>query len=356
MYSEYTSYSGSLLKVLTQQADTKLNYIIKKYNSDKWAKKLSTREHLELMVSANFAQSKSLSDISDMVEGTGRFSFSKINKSSLSRINKYRDFHLFEELYQNLLRQVRKRVGYSNLRAIDTTTDVVGKVLFSLWPYNKHHGAVRMGVEYDPYFELPNQITITHAKIGDTTLAKTLTYKRGITYLFDAGFRDYKLYSKIIQSKAFFVARLHVTSAYKILLHLPIKEPDVVLHDMVCLGQTRYQMKEIIRIIKFWDDRHEKYIWLATNRMDLSTAEIRELYRMRWEIEIFFKFIKQNLKLKRFFGTSKNAIKIQIYTALIAYLLAYLLKPKYLKMTEFMRKIRYGLFLDRHKVYLFDSS
>lgn len=356
MYQEYTPYPGSLLKVLTMQADTKLQYIIRKYNSDKWAKKLSTREHVALMVSANLCQSKSLGDMTDMVSGTGRFPFPKINKSSLSRINKYRDFHLFEELYQNLLRQTRKRVGYSNLRAIDTTTDVVSKVMFSLWPYNRFHGAIRMGVEYDPHYELPNQITITDAKVGDTTLAKTLRYTKGITYLFDAGYRDYKLYSKIIQSKAFFVARLHVTSAYKILQHLPITEADVVLHDCVRLGQGRYRMKEEVRILKFWDKNHKQYIWLATNRFDLSTKEIRELYTMRWEIEIFFKFIKQNLKLKRFFGTSKNAIKIQIYTALIAYLLAYLLKPKLLHMTTFLRKIRYAIFLDYYQLNFFNTS
>ena len=223
MYQKYTSDSGNLLKVLTKQADTKLNYIIRKYNSDKWAKKLATRDHVAIMVSANLCQSKSLGDITDMIAGTGKFPFPKINKCSLSRINKYRNYRLFEELYQNLLRQIRRRVGFSNLRAIDTTTDVVSKVLFSLWPYNRFHGAFRMNLEYDPRYELPNQVIITHAKTGDTTLAKTLHYTKGITYLFDAGFRDYKLYSKIIQSKAFFVVRLHKTNTFTVLKANPIQ-------------------------------------------------------------------------------------------------------------------------------------
>lgn len=115
-------------------------------------------------------------------------------------------------------------------------------------------------------------------------------------------------------------------------------------------------MNEDTRIIKFWDDKREKLVWLVTNRFDLTTREVRELYRMRWEIEIFFKFIKQNLKLKRFFGTSRNAVKIQIYTALIAYLLAYLLKPKHIHMTVFLRKMRYALFLDFYQLSFFDSS
>jgi len=359
MYQEYTSYSGNLLKVLTKQADTKLQYIIRKYNSDKWAKKLSTREHIAVMVSANLCQSKSLGDITDMIGGTRKFSFPNINKSSLSRINKYRDYHLFEELYQNLLRQVRRRVGFSNIRAIDTTTDIVSKVLFSLWPYNRFHGAVRMNLEYDPHYELPNQIFITHAKTGDTTIAKKLHYKKGITYLFDAGFRDYKLYSKIIQSKAFFVVRLHTTNTFTILKTTPVQEQDVISDETVILGQKhdkRYRMQEKVRIVTFWNDKHEKYILLGTNRFDLTTKEVRELYRMRWKIEIFFKFIKQNLKLKRFFGISKNAIKIQIYTALIAYLLAYLIKPKQLQMTVFLRKMRYALFLDCNQLSIFNTS
>jgi IS4 transposase len=359
MYHTFTSYLGSLLKILTKQADTKLQYIIRKYNSDKWVKKLSTREHIAVMVSANLCQSKSLGDITDMIGGTGKFTFPNINKSSLSRINKYRDYHLFEELYQNLLRQVRRGVGFSNIRAIDTTTDIVSKVLFSLWPYNRFHGAVRMNLEYDPHYELPNQVIITSAKTGDTTIAKTLRYTKGITYLFDAGFRDHKLYSKIIQNKAFFVARLHITSAYRTLKQIPITQSDVVIDEIIRLGQPAcklYRMNEDTRIIKFWDNKHEKLIWLVTNRFDLTTQEIRELYRMRWEIEIFFKFIKQNLKLKRFFGTSKNAIKIQIYTALIAYLLVYLLKPQHLRMTEFLRKLRYALFLDHYQLSFFDTS
>jgi len=90
---------GSLLKVLTKQADTKLAEIIDKYKSDKWSKKLSTRDQLEIMVSANLAQSKSLSDVSSMVGGTSKFSCSSIHKSSLSRVNEGRDYQLFEELF-----------------------------------------------------------------------------------------------------------------------------------------------------------------------------------------------------------------------------------------------------------------
>lgn len=114
-------------------------------------------------------------------------------------------------------------------------------------------------------------------------------------------------------------------------------------------------MRNVTRLIKFYS-REGKVMFLSTNRFDLTTIEVRELYKRRWEIEIFFKFLKQNLKLKRFFGTSINAVKTQIYCALIAYLLVYLLKPTTIQMTEFLRQIHYALFLDATHLTLFDSS
>lgn len=186
--NNHTPSCGSLLKKLTKQADTKLKYIIDKYDSDKWAKKISTRGHLEIMVSANLSRSRSLSDITDMIEGTRKFSCPKINKSSLSRINKSRDYHIFEELYCNLLRQVKRRVGYSNLRIIDTTTEVLSKVLFSLWPWDDQREAVRIGLEYDPYYQLPDQVIISDGKMEDITHGKLFTIRKSFTYILDCGF------------------------------------------------------------------------------------------------------------------------------------------------------------------------
>lgn len=359
MYLHNTPSCGSLLKVLVEQVDTKLQYIIDKYKSDKWAKKLPTRVQFEIMVSANLAQSKSLSDICEMIEGTKKFACLSINKSSLSRVNEKRNFHIFEEVYQNLLHQVKQRVGYSRLRIIDTTHEIVSKILFSLWPWDKDRGVVKIGLEYDPHYELPDQIIISDGKMGDTTHGKKFLFKKGITYIFDRGFRDYQLYTKIIKRKAYLIAGLHKTCAMTVKKKLEMTEADIVSDEMVILGDPDHpktNMKELVRVIKFWDDKHEEILWLATNRFDLTSQEIRELYRMRWDIEIFFKFIKQNLKLKKFFGTGKYAIKTQIYCALVAYLLAYLLKPKFIKMTNFLRKIRYTLFLNYYQLSFFDDS
>ncbi len=344
---------GSVFKQLVKQTDTKLAEIIGKYNSDKWSKKLSTKDQLEIMVSANLAQSKSLSDISSMVGGTNRFSFSSINKSSLSRINDNRDFQIFESLYLALLSQVRKRIGYSNLRVIDTTTEIVSKLLFPLWPWDEGRGAVRFTAIFDPNFELPDQITFGTGKDGDTTLVSKLKIKRGITYLADAGFRDYSWYTKIIDKKAFFIVRQHKTVHAEVAEELPLTEGDVISDQIVVLGVKRWEMKDKTRLIKFYT-KDNKIMLLSTNRFDLTSEEIRDLYRRRWDIEVFFKFIKQNLKLKKFFGRSINAIKTQIYCVLIAYLLAYLLKPKGAHMTEFLRKIRYTLFLDYYQLNFFD--
>lgn len=359
MYQKYTPSCGTLLKKLVEQVDTKLAYIISKYHSDKWTKKLSTRDQLEIMVSANLVQSKSLADMCEMVAGTRRFSCLSVNKSSLSRVNEHRDFHIFEELYRSLLTSVRKRVGCSTLRIIDTTHEIVSKVLFSLWPWDPKRGAVKIGLEYDPYYELPDQIIVSDGKLGDTTCGKTFVTKKGMTYIFDRGFRDYLLYTKIIEKEAFFIVGLHKTTYMTVVKKIKKTEGDVISDQLVILGyptDRRRRMKYYTRVVKFWNDDHSEEMWLATNRFDLRTEEIRQLYRKRWDIEVFFKFLKQNLKLKKFFGVSKNAIKTQIFCALIAYLLAYLLKPKWAKMTEFLRKIRYSLFLNYYQLSFFDDS
>lgn len=357
MYPQENVSCGSLFKVLIKQSDTKLANIIHKYNSDKWSKKLSTKDQLEILVSANLAQSKSLSDISSMVGGTNRFNSSSIHKSSLSRVNERRDCQIFEELYLNLLSQIRKRIIYSNLRVIDTTTEIVSKLLFPLWPWDSDRGAVRVTLMFDPNYELPDQITFGTGKDGDTTLVKNFEIKKGITYLFDAGFREYNLYAKIISKGSFFITRQHKRVHTKVLESLPITESDVVSDQIVILGvdDARWKMKEKTRLIVFYT-HDQKIMLISTNRFDLTTKQIRDLYRRRWDIEVFFKFLKQNLKLKKFYGVSINAIKTQIYCALIAYLLVFLLKPKHAHMTEFLRKIKYSLFLPFHQLSFFDSS
>jgi len=359
MYPQDNNTCGSLFKVLLKQADANLTKIISKYKSDKWSKKLSTRDQLELLVSANLAQSKSLSDMTLMVNGTQKFNFSSINKSSLSRINDKRDYQIFENLYLNLIAQLRRRVNYSNLRIIDTTNQIVSDFLFPLWPLDDTRSNVRVGVLFDPNYELPEQIVFGNGKTGDTKLVKEFKIIKGITYLADAGFRDYHWYDQIIDSESFFITRQHKTiSKYTpVLQELEVSEDDVISDQIVVLGsiKNKKQMKNETRLIKFYS-KEGKVMLLSTNRFDLTSQEIRALYSRRWEIEVFFKFLKQNLKLKRFFGTSLNAVKTQIYCALIAYLLVYFLKPKRAHMSEFMRKVSYALFLDVSQLTFFDSS
>lgn len=355
MYEKYTPSCGSLLKVLVKQTDTILFPIILKHKSDKWSKKLSTRDQLEILVSAHLVQAKSLGDISEMIKGTGKFSCSSINKSSLSRINQYRDSHIFEKIYETLLKQVRKRIPYSSLRVIDSTSEVVNQTLFPLWPYDDSHSAIKVTVIFDPYYELPDQVVISTRKVGDMQSAHKLPIKRGITYLIDGGFHDYSLYEKYIDHKAYFIIRQHYNAKFEATEELPITESDVISDQIGFLGKAHKRMRSKTRLIRLWGDDGKEML-ISTNRFDLPSETIRQLYRKRWDIEVFFKFLKQNLKLKKFFGGSINAVKTQIYCALIAYLLTYLLKPKQTRMSEFIRKIHYALFLDFSKLTFFDTS
>ena len=329
-----------------------MGVVVGRYDSDKWSKKITTKDQLQILVAANLAQSKSLSDISSMIEATGKFHFASVNKSSLSRVNSKRNFGIFEECYRHILDKVRKRVPYSDIRVIDTTTSVVAKNLFSLWKMDANRGAIKIGVEYDPFWRLPDQIIISDWKKGDTTHGKEFEYKKGLTYIFDRGFNDYGLYTKIIKAKAFFVARMHKTNRFSWFKQKHIKPKSVISDETGKLGypgrdRTTRIMQDIVRVIRYKRENGNKEgLYIATNRFDLKANEVKNLYKRRWDIELFFKFIKQNLKLKKFFGTSINAVKSQIYCSLIAYLLVYLIKPKYKNFTDFLRKVRYTLFFD----------
>lgn len=358
--SKYTPGKRSLLGVLMKQLDTSLVTIPDQYASDKWAKKLNFREHVAMLVSSHLTNAKSLADISCMVAGSDIFSCSSIHKSSLSRINTNRSPNLFLKLFRFIQNKVRKRIPFSKLRALDTTTEMLNKVLFPLWPADATRAAVRIGMIYDPVSYMPDSLTISHGKIGDTTHGKKFRFKKNVTYLMDAGFQDYTLYNKIINRNAFFITKLHITTKLTVLEEYPVPESDNedVIDDQLCIvgSSNRYKVKTPLRIVTVYSTRKKEAFQLATNRFDLSAQEVQLLYKKRWDIEVFFKFIKQNLKLKKFFGTSRNAITIQIYTALIAYLLAFLVKPKHIHPTPFFRTLRFALFLPASSFIYFDDS
>lgn len=337
-----------VLSYIMQQINQgQLEQYIQETELDKWSKKLDPLSHLKLNISAQLLKTDSLSDIVQ----AGKSLEIDVQKSSLSRVNKQEDrVKLFEMTFASLVNKAMKKQVpkgiLDQVKILDTSYMLVPLKLFRDWKYDSKHGAVKMGVVFNPNTELPEQIVITDGKVGDTNYLSKMELKQGVTYLLDGGFRYYKEYDRMIKDKIDFIGRIQENSHIEIIEEQTIPEQDngIYADQIVRLGKDkRYRMKRTLRIIRFIGKEGQD-LWLVTTRFDLTAEEVVLLYKRRWDIEVFFKFIKQNLKVKHFWGTSKAAIKMQLYAALIAYLVVWLVKKKSASMLEALRFTKYTLF------------
>jgi hypothetical protein len=337
-----------MLSYLAQQVDEgELHWIEQEEQSDKWSKKLDTWVHVVIMISAQLAKAESLSDVTQLAGEIEEV----VNKSSLSRVNTRTDrATIFEMLFRKLVTKAkRKNVPkgiLETIEIIDTSYMLVPKVQFNDWRYDSTRGAVKIGLMFDLNRYIPSQLIITDGKVGDTTYLPKFRLKKKVLYMIDGGFRWYKQYDKMIEDEIDFIGRIQVNSHTTIIEEKPLPPINngIYADQIVRLGKDKQdRMKSTVRVIRFIGKEGQD-IWLATTRRDLTARQVVNLYKHRWEIEVFFKLIKQNLKIKKFFGTSEQAVKIQLYAALIAYLIVWLLKKTNASMLEAFRFVKYTLF------------
>ena len=176
---------------------------------------------------------------------------------------------------------------------------------------------------------LPQCVLVTDGKTHDRRAIQDLRFQPGDLLIFDRAYLDYAWLYQLHQGRAWFVTRLKSNSCYEIIQEQTAAGP-ILADQIICLGYPKGQASypEPLRRVHYRDPETGKEYVFLTNRQDLSALEVAELYRRRWQIELFFKWLKQNLKIKAFYGTSKNAVLIQIWTALIAYLLLVWVKFK----------------------------
>ena len=303
--------------------------IVEYTNADHGAKKLTALRHLCILMYAHLKEKKSLRDITsgisadpNLQEYTGTISYSQ-----LSRKNSDRDPEVFEQMFQAIVSQV---VLYQGIRDIPSTWGDIKildatliRVCLSLFPwahYRKAVGAVKMHTLIDLVSDCPEKIVITDGKIHDRDKMDSFVTKPGITYIFDRGYTDYGEYDRLCMDDIFFISRLKKNAVMEVVSENQVSRDSNVLSDKeVILGGFYTRMKNTVRIIEVMDISKGESFFIVTNRFDLSAEEIAQIYRLRWRVELFFKWIKQHLKIKRFYGTSYNAVLNQIYAALILY-------------------------------------
>ena len=334
--------------------------------TDKHQKGYNSWTHLVSMLFCQFAKSQSVRDISNgLRSATGNLNHLGIqkapSKSTISYQNKHRDWTLFRDYYYQLQSRLGQLTGFKQIKfriksrifLLDATTISLCLSLFDWAHYKTAKGAVKMHTLLDYDGNLPAYVNITNGKTADNKGAYDIPLLKGSVIVADRFYNDLSLLKVWDSTGVFFVIRHKENLQYSSIKEntLPDERHEHILIDEV-IELSGYQSKnkypKKLRRIAIWDDENEQVIELITNQMTWTANTISELYKSRWQIEIFFREVKQLLHIKSFIGTSENAVMIQIWTALITILVLKYLKSiaKYgWRLSNLVSFIRLNLFV-----------
>ena len=263
----------------------------------------------------------------------------QVSRNTLANANEVRDWRIYADFAQVLIRIARSLYANEDfgleldqtVYALDSTTIDLCLSLFPWAKFRKRKGAVKLHTLLDLRGSIPTVIFITHGKVHDIQILDHLRKEPGAIYLMDRGYVDFARLYKIHQSMAFFVTRTKSNFNFKRLYSHPIDKLSGLQCDQTIVPVNFYAKKdypEKLRRIRFLDlEKNQRLIFL-TNNFSLPALTITELYRCRWRVELFFKWIKQHLRIKVFYGTSENAVKTQIWTAISVYVLVAIIKKR----------------------------
>jgi putative transposase len=257
----------------------------------------------------------------------------EVKRSTLSYANAHRSADLFKAVFLSLVIQAQAQLGRHAFRfknplySIDSTTIDLCLKLFPWADFRKGKAGIKLTVKLDHQGKIPCFVVESNAKEHGAKKVREVPYEAGDVLVFDRGYAYYGYFALICEKKAYFVTRLKKNTVYKRVKKNAVKGGGNIISDyeiiIPSMSKEITLRKKIVR-----DPETKKCIVLLTNNLKWSAETVAGVYKDRWQIELFFKAIKQNLKIKRFYGNSKNAVMTQIWIALIAYLMFYLLKAK----------------------------
>jgi Transposase DDE domain/Domain of unknown function (DUF4372) len=251
-------------------------------------------------------------------------------RSTLAYANQHRPWQLYRGVFYQLLGRCRQIAGTHGFRfknkllSLDPTLIELCATVFDWAQYRRTKGAVKLHLLLDHQGLLPSYAVITAGRVLESRIARTLRFEPGTILVFDRGFTAYDWFAALDADGVFFVTRLKDHTDYGTVERRPVPERGPVQRDeVIFLYQLARQGKPdlFLRRIEVWDETQQRTLVFLTNQRNFAASTIAQIYRQRWQIELFFKALKQNLRLKTFVGTSPNALQIQIWTALIALLL-----------------------------------
>ncbi len=318
---------------------------VKKFEGNKRIRHFSCWNQLLCMMFGQLSNRDSLRDLITCIEahpskhyhlGFGR----GVSRSNLANANEKRDYQIFEKLAYDLIAQARAccitESDFSldikgNVYAFDAS--IIDLCLNVFWwaKFRKNKGAVKLHTLYDIKTSIPTFMHITTGSVHDVNGMDELDYEHDGFYIFDRGYLDFERLYNIHKQKAFFVTRAKYNTQFQRVYSAKVDKNTGVLCDQIIklTGlKTKDNYPEHLRRIKYFDKEQQRTFVFLTNNFTLESPDIAMLYKYRWKVELFFKWIKQHLKIKTFWGTSMNAVKTQIYIAIITYCLVAIIKSK----------------------------
>ena len=360
--NQFSNMFGQILQIFSKG---EFYRAVKETKAEKGAKGFTCWGQFVAMLFCQLGQAHSLREIcGGLASCLGKLKHLGIetapSRSTLSYANEKRPWQLYQKVFYQLLGKCqavapgKKKFRFKNkLFSLDASVIELCLALFDWATFRQTKGAVKLHLLLDHDGYLPVFADITEGSVHELNVAKDLSFPKGSIVAIDRGYTDYLLFARWTQVGVFFVTRQKGNSDYTVVEERPVPQNRNILKDELIRFNGYYAQKKYpqpLRRIELWDEEKKERVVFLTNHLTFGSTTIASIYKDRWQIEIFFKTIKQNLKIKTFVGTSRNALMIQIWTALVVILLL-----KYLKfrsrfawsISNLVAMLRYNLFTYR---------
>ena len=322
------------------------NKCIERYNGNYKVKEYTCWHQLLCLMFGQISNRESLSDLVLCLQtqknkwyhlGIGNC----ISKSNLAHANEKRDWRIFADFAYFMIADARKNIlpneafadfEFNAIYGVDTTTIDLCLEIFWWAKFRKYKGAIKLHTVLDLKTEIPCYVNITDGKVHEVNVLDLITFEPKGFYIMDRGFVDYLRLFTINTQEAYFVTRAKTNMKCKRIYSAKVDKTTGILYDQTIKLVNYYAAKEYpdkLRRVKYYDKESNKQFVFLTNNFEVTPLQIAMLYKHRWKIELFFKWIKQHLKIKSFWGHSENAVRVQVYVAIITFVTIALLKQKF---------------------------
>lgn len=318
---------------------------VKRHNGDYKVRDFSCRDQLLAMAFAQLTDRSSLRGIESTLRANGHvlyhmgFRCETVSRNTLANANETRPAQIYEDFARALMQKAQKLYSGESLAvdvnarvfALDSTTIDLCLERYIWALFQKSKGAVKMHVLLDLRGNIPEFIVITNGKGSDVGILEVIEYLAGAFYIFDRGYVDFYRLHQLHQSQAFFVARAKRRMQFSVAVSRDVDKSTGLRCDQTIrlTGQhTKKYYLDVLRRVKYRDPETNRSLVFVTNNFSLPALTIAELYRQRWQVELFFKWIKQHLRIKKFYGYSENAVRTQIWIAVAVYCLLAIIRKE----------------------------